>query len=52
MAETQAAKEYHNETSKTFAAFLCFHKAACGTEARLVKEKLKSMLGVRTFLGE
>ena len=50
--EASAAAEMHSRSEKRFAVFLIHHKAACATEARLVKDRYESLLGVQCFLGK
>ena len=46
------ARQRHEGSSKSFAVFLSHHKVACATEARLVKQKYETLLGVECFLGK
>ena len=48
----EGARQRHESSPKSFAAFLSHHKEACATEARLVKQNYETLLGVECFLGK
>ena len=47
-----AAIARHRDSPKGFACFLSHHEQACAVEARLVKQRLESMLDAKVFLGK